>query len=58
MTVGYGYRPRPAGIWRLALTLPGKLTLLGNLAFRTQSPIPVEAGEGLRCSPSCTHSTS
>ncbi|MCQ4206606.1 oxidoreductase [Streptomyces longispororuber] len=40
MTVGYGYRPWLAGIWLLALTL------LGNLAFRTQPPTPVKEGEG------------
>ncbi|MEL5953867.1 hypothetical protein AADR41_03565 [Streptomyces sp. CLV115] len=40
VTVGYGYRPWLAGIWLLALTL------LGDLAFRTQSPIPVKEGEG------------
>ncbi|MFJ8863802.1 oxidoreductase [Streptomyces sp. NPDC102451] len=39
-TVGYGYRPWLAGIWLLALTL------LGTLAFRTQSPTPVKQGEG------------
>ncbi|MEV8129395.1 oxidoreductase [Streptomyces sp. NPDC085944] len=39
-TVGYGYRPWLAGIWLLALTL------LGTLAFRTQSPTPVKPGEG------------
>ncbi|MBO7936661.1 oxidoreductase [Streptomyces sp. S9] len=40
VTVGYGYRPWLAGVWLLILTL------LGALAFGTQSPMPVKQGEG------------
>ncbi|MFB6504528.1 MULTISPECIES: oxidoreductase [unclassified Streptomyces] len=40
VTVGYGYRPWLAGVWLLILTL------LGTLAFRTESPTPVKQGEG------------
>ncbi|MEU9419854.1 hypothetical protein [Streptomyces sp. NPDC048272] len=40
VTVGYGYRPRLAGVWLLALTL------LGTLAFTTHSPSPDKRDEG------------
>ncbi|GGX00046.1 oxidoreductase [Streptomyces malachitofuscus] len=39
VTVGYGYRPWLAGVWLFALTL------LGTLAFATDSPNPVKRGE-------------
>ncbi|MFE7843201.1 hypothetical protein ACFU53_46255 [Streptomyces sp. NPDC057474] len=40
VTVGYGYRPWPAGVWLLTLTL------LGTTAFATGSPTAVKPGEG------------
>ncbi|BDM74830.1 oxidoreductase (plasmid) [Streptomyces nigrescens] len=39
-TVGYGYRPWLAGVWLLMLTL------LGTLAFGSDSPSAVKPGEG------------
>ncbi|MEU4658497.1 oxidoreductase [Streptomyces sp. NPDC023723] len=44
-TVGYGYRPWLAGLWLLALTA------LGTLSFRTGTPVPVKAGEGVPFQP-------